>query len=70
MNGLRGIIFKNEPFHKICAKAKWIPEIRSHDQDASIILVGTQADLRKDVRHLSTNSRLAPALYQERIFLF
>ena len=38
-------------------KAKWIPEIRSHDPRASIILVGTQADLQKDARLLSTNSR-------------
>jgi len=29
---------------------RWIPELRQHSPDTPVILVGTQADLRTDVK--------------------
>jgi Ras family protein U len=31
------------------AALKWIPEVRAHCPDATILIVGTQCDLRADV---------------------
>ena len=37
-------------FHNV--REKWLPEIRSHCPDAPLLLVGTQCDLRNDVKVL------------------
>lgn len=37
-------------FHNVCEK--WVPEIRSHCPRAPLVVVGTQSDLRNDVKVL------------------
>ena len=37
-------------FHNV--REKWLPEIRAHCPDAPLLLVGTQCDLRNDVKVL------------------
>lgn len=35
-------------FHNV--REKWLPELRQHNPGAPIVLVGTQSDLRTDVK--------------------
>lgn len=46
------IVFSRDAHSRFCCsiRSRWLPEIRRHSPDTPVILVGTQADLRSDVK--------------------
>ena len=64
------LVVQTKTVVKFCLVHRWLPEIRRHSPDTPVLIVGTQSDLRSDVKVInSTTNSLRKCVY-ERVWHF